>query len=162
MVQLLERELSKDRKGFFLQNGNGKESFTYVYHSDGGKTPHSFVYTDLNRIYYYKLPVSVLEPLTQLENFDIKKLKAEVLPYFRREQKDNALAKTTIPENDTFLTVMVSEFHYYIVRNDCVTIINLISQKLVEHKTVALAAYSSTRTRSRRWSTRSPRTTNSS
>ena len=32
-----------------------------------------------------------------------------------------------------------SEFHYYIVRPDCISIINLISDKLVEHKKVLLA-----------------------
>jgi len=54
---LLERELNKDRKNFLLFNGTGKESTTYIFSSERG--PHSFIYSDFVKVYYYRLPTTV-------------------------------------------------------------------------------------------------------
>lgn len=72
--------------------------------------------------------------LYKFEGVDIKRHKPESLPYYKRDQKVDSNPKNNIPENDSIITFYLSEFHYYILRNDCITIINLISQKLVEHK----------------------------
>ena len=75
----------------------------------------------------------------ELEGVDLKKLSIRNLPYFTREQKIGSLPKSSIPESEQISWVYQSEFHYYIVRPDCISIINLISDKLVEHKKVLLA-----------------------
>ncbi len=77
--------------------------------------------------------------MKQFEDLDVRKIKQRKLPYFIREAKPSTSAKENIPESEQILWVYQSEFHYYIVRPDCISIINLISDKLVEHKKVLLA-----------------------
>lgn len=56
-LAILDRDLNKDRKQFFLLQGNGKDSTVCIYNNEKG--PHSFIYSDLFKIYYYKIPSSV-------------------------------------------------------------------------------------------------------
>lgn len=75
----------------------------------------------------------------KLDGVDLKKLSIRNLPYYTREQKIGSLPKSSIPESEQISWVYQSEFHYYIVRPDCISIVNLISDKLVEHKKVLAA-----------------------
>ena len=76
--------------------------------------------------------------MTQFEDLDLRKIKQRKLPYFIRDSKPTTPAKDNIPESEQIYWVYQSEFHYYILRPDCLSIINLISDKLVEHKKVLL------------------------
>ena len=50
-----------------------------------------------------------------------------------RDQKANSPAKFNIPESESVSTIFQSEFHYFVVRPDCMTVVNLISEKLIDH-----------------------------
>lgn len=61
-------------------------------------------------------------------------MKVENIPYFKREQTVDSVAKYTLTEHDTILAVAISEFHVFYLRTESITIVNTISQRLVEHK----------------------------
>lgn len=66
-----------------------------------------------------------------------------MLPYYKRDQKVDSQHKNAIPDSSNIVAIYLSEFHFYILRSDCITIVNLISGKLIEHRPVHLFDHSS-------------------
>lgn len=55
---LLERDYAtKDKKSFELLKGSGRDCSVSVYINENG--PHSFIYSDHLKVYYFRIPPSV-------------------------------------------------------------------------------------------------------
>lgn len=63
----------------------------------------------------------------------ISNLRPEQLPYFRKDQTVNQEGKKNVFETEMPKDFHLSQFHYYVLHDDVLTIVNLISKKLVEH-----------------------------
>jgi hypothetical protein len=91
--------------------------------------PHSFIRTNGNSINYYKFPeqnefkdfnfINTPQPLKYAKRHDLDDIKAYVLP-------------------EMPLGIALSEFHYFLLHDDCLTVISKITEKVVKCEEVNL------------------------